>query len=275
MHRLLEFIKRIYVVILFLLFEGVALWCYATSTPYTEAKILSRTTAVGGAISGMVTDVVHFFSLPENNRVLTERVAELEQELEREQQLLTSAGIDAMSFDVEEDARFRYHAARVVSMTLDRQRNYIVLDKGANHGIAADMCVITPDRKLVGYVVSATENYSIAMSLLNSRFTIGGRLVDNGYVCSVAWPADSRYELEATEISVYATPTVGMTVNVSSERLPEGIAIGTIESIQLNTARTAYSARLAIAANMATIDNVLIVENKHSGELEELIESVE
>lgn len=99
--------------------------------------------------------------------------------------------------------------------------------------------------------------------------------MDNGYVCSVAWPADSRYELEATEISVYATPTVGMTVNVSSERLPEGIAIGTIESVQLNTARTAYSARLAIAANMATIDNVLIVENKHSGELEELIESVE
>lgn len=275
MHRLLEFIKRIYVVILFLLFEGVALWCYATSTPYTEAKILSRTTAVGGAISGMVTDVVHFFSLPENNRVLTERVAELEQELEHEQQLLASAGIDAMSFDVEEDARFCYHAARVVSMTLDRQRNYIVLDKGADHGIAADMCVITPDRKLVGYVVSATENYSIAMSLLNSRFTIGGRLVDNGYVCSVSWPADSRYELEATEISVYATPTVGMTVNVSSERLPEGIAIGTIESVQLNTARTAYSARLAIAANMATIDNVLIVENKHSGELEELIESVE
>ena len=48
MHRLLEFIKRIYVVLLFLLLEGIAIWQYATSTPYTEAKILSRTTAMGG-----------------------------------------------------------------------------------------------------------------------------------------------------------------------------------------------------------------------------------
>lgn len=276
MHRLIEFIKRIYVVLVFLLLEGAALWCYATSTPYTEAKILSRTTAVGGAISGMVTDVVHFFSLPENNRILTERVAELEQELEVGRQQLADAATALEPLDVEsDDARFIYHPARVVSMTTDRQRNYIVLDKGTDQNIAADMCVITPDRKLVGYVVSATESYSIVMSLLNTRFTIGGRLVENGYVCSVGWPADSRYELMANEFSVYASPTEGMVVNVSSERLPDGIAIGTIKSVSLNTAQTAYSARLSIAADMASIDNVLIVENRRYDELEELMQSVE
>ena len=81
MQRLLEFIKQIYVVLIFLLLEGVALWCYATSTPYTEAKILSRTSAMGGAVSGMVAEVHHFFALPEKNRELTARVAHLEEVL--------------------------------------------------------------------------------------------------------------------------------------------------------------------------------------------------
>ena len=87
MHRLIEFIKRIYVVLLFVLLEGIALMQYAQSSPYTEAKILSRTTAVGGAVSGAVTGVGHFFTLPAENRKLTARIAELEQTLERERAL--------------------------------------------------------------------------------------------------------------------------------------------------------------------------------------------
>ena len=80
MHRLLEFIKRIYVVLLFLLLEGIAIWQYATSTPYTEAKILSRTTAVGGYVSTKVTNIGHFFKLSGENNLLTRRIAELEQQ---------------------------------------------------------------------------------------------------------------------------------------------------------------------------------------------------
>ena len=92
MHRLIEFIKRIYVVLLFVLLEGIALMQYAQSSPYTEAKILSRTTAVGGAVSGAVTDVGHFFTLPAENRKLTARIAELEQTLELKY-LITTAKI--------------------------------------------------------------------------------------------------------------------------------------------------------------------------------------
>ena len=83
MHRLIEFIKRIYIVLLFLLVEGVALWCYATATPYTESKILARTSALGKSVSGAINDTRNFMSLPEQNSELTKRVAQLEEELER------------------------------------------------------------------------------------------------------------------------------------------------------------------------------------------------
>ena len=66
-----------------------------------------------------------------------------------------------------------------------------------------------------------------------------------------------------------------MAVEVRSERLPEGVLIGTIEEFELNNTQTAYSATIAIAAKMSMLDNVLIVENAYAGELDELYKQTE
>ena len=156
MHRLLEFIKRIYVVLLFILLEGIAIWQYATSTPYTEAKILSRTTAMGGYFSKKITNIDRFFSLADENDMLTHRVAELEQTLERERELLadyTEASWQMQMQGSDDDLHYIYYPARVASMTISHLRNYIVLDKGERDGIKKNMGVITPDKNLVGYII--------------------------------------------------------------------------------------------------------------------------
>ncbi len=278
MHRLIEFIKRVYVILLFILLEGVALMQYANSTPYAEAKILSRTTAVGAAVSGAVSDVAHFFALPDENSMLTARIAELEQTLDRERGLRPSGGaldeerLADLNFD---DVQYRYYPSRVVSLTTNRQRNYIVVDKGERDGIKRNMGVITPDRKLVGYVVSTSRRYSVVLPLLNTEFGIGGRIVENNYACSIRWSGSSAHYVEAQDISTYAEPREGMAVEVSSERLPQGVLIGHIEEYTHNAAKTAYSARLRIAADMSTLENLLIVENTHYGEIEGLLEAME
>lgn len=277
MHRLIEFIKRIYVLVIFLVVEGILLWSYATSTPYTEAKILSRTSAMGAAISGTIYDIGHFFGLAEENRMLTARLAELEQQLGIEEALLKDAGLHGEGLQpyIDGDQHYCYYPARVVSMTTTRKRNYIILDRGMEDGIRQDMGVITPERELVGYVLSCTERYAVVQSILNTDFTTGGRLVESGYVCPIRWSGESNYEVDAVDLSTYAEPRTGMAVEVSSERLPAGIIIGTIESFELNSAQSAYSAKLRIAADMSSLDNLLIVENTHYGEIEELKRTVD
>lgn len=268
MYRLLEFIKRIYVFVIFLFLEGMALLTYATSTPYTEAKIVARTSAVGAAISGAITDVGHFFSLPEQNRVLTARVAELSAMIGDMEQV-EEVVVDSI------DHHFKYHAARVVSMTTNRPQNHVVLDRGSLDGIAKDMGVVTPNNELVGYVISCTEHYSIVQSMLNTQFNTGGCLADNGNVCVIGWDGSSRYQVQAKDLSVYSEPQQGMAVEVRSERLPEGVLIGHIEDFKLNNTQTAYSATITIAAKMGMLDNVLVVENTRSSELDELHKQAE
>ena len=266
MHRLFEFIRRIYVFVIFLLLEGIALYTYATSSPYTEAKILARTTATGAAISGAVTDVGHFFSLKSENRKLTDRIAELSAELAAVEALESEAGrVDTLQ------GHFKYNSARVVSMTTNRKDNHIILDRGSVDGITKDMGVITPNNELVGYVVSCSEHYAVVQSLLNVNFRTGGKLVDNGNVCFISWSAKSKYHVDANDLNVYSEPQVGMAVEVQSERLPEGVLVGHIESFELNNMQSAYSATIAIAAKMGSLANVLVVENTRSKELDELL----
>lgn len=278
MHRLLEFIKRIYVVLLFILLEGIAIWQYATSTPYTEAKILSRTTAMGGYFSKKITNIDRFFSLADENDMLTHRVAELEQTLERERERLadyTEASWQMQMQGNDDDLHYIYYPARVASMTISHLRNYIVLDKGERDGIKKNMGVITPDKNLVGYIISCSERYSVAMPVINTEFTMGGCLSMTNYTCSLRWTGDSPYHVSIIDVSTYAQPEVGMPVEVWSERLPEGVIVGHIEKFEHNAAKTAYSARLRLAVDMSALDNVLIVENTHYGEIEQLMGNIE
>jgi rod shape-determining protein MreC len=277
MHRLIEFIKRIYIVLLFLLIEGIALWTYATATPYTESKILARTTAMGSAVSGTMNDVRNFFALPDQNSALTKRVAQLEAEVERQEQLIAELmpAEGEVPFVDDIDTKFSYHPANVVSMTTNRNRNYIVVDRGTKDGIRENMGVITPNKELVGTVVSCSESYSVVMPLLNTLFKIGGTLVDNDYVCSIYWEGTSRYKVTGVELSRYAEPKKGMVVNAKSERVPSDVVIGTIESYEMNISKTAYSVDVELAADMQCLSNLLIVENRDQSELEALLNSVE
>ena len=277
MNRLLEFIKRIYVVLLFVLLECIAMWQYATSTPYTEAKILSRTTAVGGYFSKKITNINHFFSLPTENNMLTRRIAELEQTLERERELLADYTEESWQRKMadEGDLHYRYYPARVASMTISHLRNFIILDKGERDGIKKNMGVITPDKNLVGYIIDCSERYSVAMPVLNTEFTMGGSLQMTNYTCSVRWSGESPYHVDIIDVSTYAQPEIGMAVEAWSERLPKGVIVGHIESFEHNAAKTAFTARLKLAVDMSALNNVLIVENTHYGEIESLMDNLD
>jgi rod shape-determining protein MreC len=224
-----------------------------------------------------MNDVRNFFALPDQNSALTKRVAQLEAEVERQEQLIAELmpAEGEMPFVDDIDTKFSYHPANVVSMTTNRNRNYIVVDRGTKDGIRENMGVITPNKELVGTVVSCSESYSVVMPLLNTLFKIGGTLVDNDYVCSIYWEGTSRYKVTGVELSRYAEPKKGMVINAKSERVPSDVVIGTIESYEMNISKTAYSVDVVIAADMQRLDNLLIVENRDQTELEQLVESVE
>ena len=75
MYKLIEFLRRIYVAVLFVVFEAIAIGYYAHSSNYTQAKLLTRSNQVVGGVNGIFADIRSYFTLGRENERLLERVA--------------------------------------------------------------------------------------------------------------------------------------------------------------------------------------------------------
>ena len=58
-----------------------------------------------------------------------------------------------------------------------------------------------------------------------------------------------------------------------SQFFPPDVPIGTVESAELNETQTAYTVRVRLAAEIATMTEVLLVENRDRAEIESLRQS--
>lgn len=267
MYKLYEFIRSIFVVVLFFVIEIVAMHYYAHSTDYTQARILSQSNRIVGAIHGSLYDLQHFFSLPRENRQLTERIAALENELSYFRDQAVYASLDTMERNAERP--FVYTTARVVTNSINKRQNLITLNKGLLDNITTESAVITATGELVGYISDCSDRFAVVKSILNTTFFTSGEV--NGHSGSISWDGRDAWHVKMSEVSKYAEAKVGDTVVTTSySRFPEGLMIGTVDHISRNDTRGIYTLRVRLAADMTALHNVLVIFNRNADELQEL-----
>ena len=278
MYRLIEFLRRIYVVLLFIAIEAIALNFYAHSSYYTQAKILSRAHSVAGGIQSSIFGVKHYFTLRSENEALSQRVAELEGLLSHYREKEATAATDSLSLDgidsamVESLSQYRYTTARIISNSISRSRNFITLNRGLMHGVVVDMAVISPTGVMIGYVVGCSERYSVVLPMLNMDFRTSGKIVGDEHIGSISWSGKSPYKVEMNDLSKHADIEIGDEVVSAglSHYFPEGIKIGYVESYSINDTQTSYNVTVRLAADMTKLNNVILIENFDYGEIQAL-----
>ncbi len=274
MHKLIEFIRSIYVFVLFVLLEIVAISYYANSTHYTQARLIARSNQVVGGLHGMLANMRHYFLLGEENRQLLAQVAELREQLSHYEEAKTVAGFNTTLAQIG-GSKLRVLNAAVISNSLTRPENFIVLNRGNSEGVVPDMAVLAADGSMVGYVVDCTERYAVAISILNTSFRASGKLADSDYFGSIYWDGTDPEFVTLDELSKYAEPQAGQEVVSTgfSTYFPAGVRIGTVESAELNETRTAYKVRVRLSASMSRLSNVLLVENLDLYNIRDLMNS--
>ena len=274
MRKLLEFIRSIYVVVLFVVLEVAAVSYYARSSYYTEARLLARSNRVAGGVRSFFGGIRRYFMLGRENRALIARVAELEEQLARYDEAENAARLDAYLSDIGE-SKYHFAAATVVSNTVNRAQNLLTLNRGRADGVVEEMAVLSPDGAMVGYVVDCTDRYSVAISALNTSFRASGRLVGTDYVGSIYWDGTDQHVVLMGDVSKYADPQPGQEVVTTgfSQFFPEDVLIGLVESATLNETRTAYTVRVRLAAEISRQTDVVLVCNRDLWEIRDLQQS--
>ncbi|MEG2613161.1 MAG: rod shape-determining protein MreC [Alistipes sp.] len=271
MYKLIEFIRSVYVVLLFIVIEAVAINYYARSSCYAQARLLSRSNQVVGGVHGACTDVKHFFVLGRENRALIERIGELETELSRYRTAQIEERLNE-SMDSVPKSQYELTTARVVSNSINKNHNFLVLNRGLRDGVTPDMAVLSSDGAMVGYVVECSERYAVAISILNTSFRASGKIAGSDYFGSIFWNgANSRY-VTMEELSKYAEPKVGDEVVSTgfSQYFPVDIPIGTVEEFTLNESHTAYAVRIRLTVDITGLGDVILVRNRDMQEVRTL-----
>lgn len=278
MYKLIELLRRIYVLLLFIIIEAVALNYYAHSSYYTQAKILSRAGSVVGGLQSGIYNLKHYFTLRRENEMLSQRIADLENRLAYYSERETDMATDSLALDQMDSlmavnmSQYSYMPARIVSSTINRNDNYMTLNRGLMHGVREEMAVVSPNGVMVGYVVGCSESYSVAKIILNTKFLTSGKVAGDSYYGSISWSGRSPYKVEMTELSKYADIEVGDEIISSgkSHYFPEGIKIGYVESYQLNENQTFYDVVIRLAIDITGLNNVLLINNANYGDISDL-----
>jgi rod shape-determining protein MreC len=181
----------------------------------------------------------------------------------------------AITDTLDEETTYEFIQARIVNNSVNKQYNYVTLNKGRRDGVMPDMGIIGSGGVVVGVVTNVTEHYSSGPSILNRRWFVSSKIKKNNYFGRLAWDGYDYQRAKLNEIPFHVELAVGDTIVTSgySSIFPEGFLIGTIEEFNHSSGANFYEIIIRLSTDFKTLSHVELVKNnfiEEQTELEEL-----
>ncbi len=265
MRRLFAYIIKFNFFFLFLVLEVLS-FILIIQNNYQRASFLKASNRMTGSVLSLSSNVSEYFSLRKTNLELAR------ENLELRRQLATSFYRPDTGIYVRGDSLFRYTYARVIRNTVNKQKNYIMIDKGRLHGLDRDMGVITATG-VVGTVVEVSDHYARIMSVLHIQNKINARIKKNRHLGNIEWDGKDYRTGLLTDIPSHVTLLPGDTIITSGNSLifPEGLVIGTVEEFNPRASDKFNTALVRFSVDYNNLHHVLIITNLMKEEQQQLI----
>lgn len=276
MYNLLNFLKKYFYIILFLILEVVCITLLLNNLPYHRRLLVSIGNSISGKFHVISSNYKSYLSLAEENeKLLTQNKQLLSLLYKRNDSITDSIAYKNFILDTiaQDTSQYIYNfiPARVINNSIYHTHNYLIIDKGRKHGLKKDMGVIC-ENGIVGKIANVSNNYSSVISMLHPYSIISARFIDNQHIANVHWDAKNyRFGL-VKDIPFHLELKKGDTLVTSgfSNVYPANIMIGTIEEIIECNSEMFNTAKIRFSTNFSSIQNVYVVENLFQTEIDSL-----
>jgi rod shape-determining protein MreC len=271
MKNLLNFLARYNNLIIFLLLEGLAIYLVVTGNDYQNLRVLKSVRLITAGVEKRISNTRSYLNLHDINTKIAQENVSLRNRLERTIKS-QSQGIVSVT-DTISGQQYVYTSAELVDNSTNRQKNFFTLNKGKKQGVDVDMAVTSPDGA-AGIIVSSSDNFSVAMSLLNIDFRLSTRMKSNGFFGSLSWDGrDYRYAV-LNEIPQHVDMIVGDTVQTTgfSAIFPEGVMVGVVSDFE-KTGGDFYKIRVELSTDFKKLNYVNVIGNLKRTEQKEIEKS--
>jgi len=251
---------------MFLALEAFSLVMIVSFNNYQRVSFFNSSNNFVGAVYGRFSSFDDYFSLSRTNAQLAAENAALRKQLQRRIMLQDKYPVNRP--DTVAAPAYIFTSAKVINNSVNKQFNYITLNKGSRQGIKPDMGIIDADG-VVGVITTVSPNYSTGLSLLNKRLSIPAKITKNNYFGSLVWDGEHYNTADLKEIPFHIIVNVGDTVVTSgySNIFPDGIMIGTIKKFNVESGTNFYNIKVELSTNFKTVKFVEVVQNTKRDEL--------
>lgn len=251
--------------------EVVAFVLLVHNNNFHNARFLNFSRELTGSYYERVDKFQEYLSLQEENKKLARENVLLKNELARYKSIIDNhAKIDSSIHQ-----NYNYIEGRVINNSINKQSNFITINRGRDHGVKPEMAVIS-NNGVVGMVTGVSSDFSMAIPLINKNMRISAKHLRSGYFGSLIWPGITIEEAVLKEIPLHAIINVGDTIVTSgySAIYPEGITIGYVSDFE-EVSGTFYEIKVNFSVDFRKLSNVNIIQNLHRNELLNLQREIE
>ncbi len=265
MKNLFTLIWKNQFLVLFILLEIISIYLLSKSYSYHGSVAYNTVSSINGELFDKYNDITSYFHLRRDNAILSKENANLRNHLK-------SSFITTDTNVVYLDSAFRYFPAKVISNSILKKKNFIMINKGKKHGIQKDMGVMSPTG-IVGIIIGTSKNYSLAMSLLHPEMRISGEIKKSGQLVNLIWDTKDYHFGTVVDIPSHIKLNKGDTIQTSGNSLifPSGIEIGTIYSHDVNDNKSLSTAKIEYSSQFGKLNEVYIIENIAKPEQDSLL----
>lgn len=269
MRSLFRFLLRNYFLMMFLALEAISFVLIVSFNNYQRVAFFNSSNNFAGVVYEKFSSIDDYFSLSRTNARLAADNASLRKQLQLRMSLQEQYPVNWP--DTVDAPAYIFTSAKVISNSVNKQLNYITLNKGSRHGIKPDMGIIDASG-IVGVITDVSPNYSTGLSLLNRRLSVPAKITKNNYFGSLVWDGENYNTADLREIPFHIIVNVGDTVVTSgySNVFPEGIMIGTIKKFDVESGTNFYNIKVELSTNFKTLKYVEVVQNTKRTELKNI-----
>lgn len=279
MRNLLNFLVKYNYWFLFILLEATSFVLLFRFNRYQQSVFFTSANAAAGKLYEARSGITSYFHLKEVNEDLLDRNMLLEQRiatLEDELAALQSDTADFRSLDsIPPQTAYTLRKAHVIKNSLNRQDNYLTLDRGEDDGIRTEMGVVDA-KGVVGIVYKTTPHYALVISLLNSKSSLSCKIQGSDYFGYLKWEGgDARYAY-LRDLPRHARFDVGDTVVTSgySAVFPPGLLVGYIDEMSDSHDGLSYLLKIRLATDFGQVNDVRVLSVNGQGERKQLEEQL-
>jgi rod shape-determining protein MreC len=225
---------------------------------FHRAGVLNFASSIQGFTYSKVLRFQEYLNLRKINQELINENNLLHNQLDHYKQMAMNAPVLSTPST---GRKYTYIPSRIINNSINKQYNYLTLNRGRNNGIRPEMAVISP-QGIVGMVYAASGSFSTVISVLNRDFRLSAKIKKNNYFGSLTWDGINPHMAVLSEIPYHVNVQKGDTIVTSgySTIFPEGILVGTVTSYKVEESNF-FRINVELSVDFNQINYVYVINN--------------